>query len=575
MSADGEGDGSGGGAGRREVAHRVFAAEFDDATVSYRESDEERAPNYVVTPTGARANRLFAVGVLTEVEAVNDDVVRARVADPTGAFVSYAGQYQPDPLAFFERTDPPAFVALTGKARTFEPDDGDRIYASVRPESVNAVDADTRDRWVVSAAEATLERIALFEEALAAEERGDDLRERLGAAGCRESLAAGIPVAIERYGTTPAYLEAVRQTAVQALELVAGDRDAVEGIDLAPDEGGPASVGPTPDPERSLSATERAAVEDASGEETEPATDAAGETTTAAEETATDAETTTESEPTDTGTTDAAAESTVAAEADSSTEAEPPGESASAGDDIGDFDGGSLGGAETDESGEAAGGGAAATAETDDSETTGAVEDEEEMYELDEAERREVEEEFGTEFATGSEVDAPGEAGIETPDPEDADAPAAGDAESDAGLGDETAAPAGSEASAEAPDGAETSADDGAPATGGADDVSGTETAAAGKSAGGEGTADDSGADEDTADEDETAAGEEPDANLEDAVIDAMEALDGGDGADRESVLAAVVDDHGADPGAVEDAIQDALMSGRCYEPSDGTLKSI
>ena len=45
---------------RREVAHRVFAAEFDDATLSYSESDEERAPNYVVTPTGARANRPLA-----------------------------------------------------------------------------------------------------------------------------------------------------------------------------------------------------------------------------------------------------------------------------------------------------------------------------------------------------------------------------------------------------------------------------------------------------------------------------------------------------------------------------------
>lgn len=37
------------GPGAREVAHRVFAAEFDDASLSYSESDEERAPNYVVT----------------------------------------------------------------------------------------------------------------------------------------------------------------------------------------------------------------------------------------------------------------------------------------------------------------------------------------------------------------------------------------------------------------------------------------------------------------------------------------------------------------------------------------------
>ena len=65
------------------------------------------------------------------------------------------------------------------------------------------------------------------------------------------------------------------------------------------------------------------------------------------------------------------------------------------------------------------------------------------------------------------------------------------------------------------------------------------------------------------------------DVDLEDAVMDAMESVGDGDGADREALVAAVVDEHGVDPEAVEDAIQDALMSGRCYEPADGTLKAI
>ena len=88
------------GPGAREVAHRVFAAEFDDASLSYSESDEERAPNYVVSPTGARVTRLFPAGVLTEVERVNDETRRGRVVDPSGAFVTYAGQYQPEAQAF-------------------------------------------------------------------------------------------------------------------------------------------------------------------------------------------------------------------------------------------------------------------------------------------------------------------------------------------------------------------------------------------------------------------------------------------------------------------------------------------
>lgn len=42
------------GPGAREVAHRVFAAEFDDASLSYSESDEERART-TSSPRPARA----------------------------------------------------------------------------------------------------------------------------------------------------------------------------------------------------------------------------------------------------------------------------------------------------------------------------------------------------------------------------------------------------------------------------------------------------------------------------------------------------------------------------------------
>jgi RPA family protein len=228
--------------GRRETAYRLFASEFEDADFSYAESDEERAPNYVVTPTGARVNRLFVVGVLTEVQAVSEDVLRARVVDPTGAFVVYAGQYQPDAQAFLERADPPTFVAVSGKARTFQPEDSDVIYTSIRPESVNEVDADTRDRWVVGTAEQTLKRISNVASALRSDVRGDDLRAALQANGISEGLAAGIPLAIDHYGTGGAYLQALRETALDAARVVAGSLDEVEARSVAPDASGEADL---------------------------------------------------------------------------------------------------------------------------------------------------------------------------------------------------------------------------------------------------------------------------------------------------------------------------------------------
>ncbi|PSP85767.1 hypothetical protein BRC96_00825 [Halobacteriales archaeon QS_6_64_34] len=225
------------GPGLREVAHRVFAAEFDDAEFSYSESDEERAPNYVVTPTGARANRLFAVGVLTELEQVNDEVLRARVVDPTGAFVVYAGQYQPEALAFLEGATPPLFVAVTGKARTFEPEDGDRVFTSIRPEAISEVNAETRDRWVVQAAEQTVARVDRLASARQSGLSGDALKQALVAAGVSESDADGAALALEYYDTTGDYLQAVRELALNAARVVAGERDEAGTLSRDPGDG--------------------------------------------------------------------------------------------------------------------------------------------------------------------------------------------------------------------------------------------------------------------------------------------------------------------------------------------------
>ncbi len=537
------------GPGTREVAYRPFAAEFDDATLSYSESDEERAPNYVVTPTGARINRLFAVGVLTEVERVNDETRRGRIVDPSGAFVTYAGQYQPDAQTFLERAAPPAFVALTGKARTFEPEDSDRVFTSVRPESLNEVDADTRDRWVVAAAESTLDRLAVFRLAQRSSLRGEALRTALESGGASVSLAAGIPRALDHYGTTPAYVEAIRRLAVDALELIAGDRDEVRRPEIAPDEGGVVDVGPLPATDVTIDseATEAAGpadestVEDASADASGAAeVDASG--TPDAEVDTPDAEV----DASDTADVDTEPEATAGIESDpgsetagemasaDGTDAEPITESApessptveddevaSVGDDSGSATGGSGGGELGDFGDE--------PEDESDDVPDADVATTDEMYELDDEERAEIESEFGTEFATGSEVDDPGEADIDVPDPATADEPESGDV------------------TADGPDVEAVSVDSTS-----VDPTSGNSDAA----------------------EPETVAVDD-DVDLEDAVVEAMTALDDGDGAAEDAVVDEVVDAHGADADAVADAIEDALMSGKCYEPDDGVLKPI
>jgi len=180
----------------REVAQRVFAAEFNDATYTFRESDDDRAPVYVLLPTGAKANRVFVVGTLTETEDVGseDEYWQGRIVGPTGTFFVYAGQYQPEAAGMLRETEPPAFVALVGKPRTYETDDGN-VNVSLRPEHLTIVDEAARHRWVTETAERTLDRIETFDDEtdeyvqMAREQYGDILSPyREGVISALESL---------------------------------------------------------------------------------------------------------------------------------------------------------------------------------------------------------------------------------------------------------------------------------------------------------------------------------------------------------------------------------------------------
>jgi RPA family protein len=571
---------SAGGPGRREVAHRLFAAEYDDASLEYAESDEERAPNYVVTPSGARVNRLFVVGVLTAVEQVNEDTVRARIADPTGVFVVYAGQYQPDELAALQSLESPAFVAVTGKANTFSPEGSDRVLTSVRPERVTEVYAETRDRWVVATAEHTLSRIQTIAGALQREERDEDLRGALLREGVEPGFAEGVAKALDHYDTTADYLGALRDLATQALEVVADERSEVDALEIAPDEGdGTVSAGDLTDllPDERRSATEAAEDVDPevlleseasdAGEPAAEAVDDADQNTDGATETGADGEAGAEASGSDVeepetdepATEEAASDSEEAADAEAAAGAEPddtdepePEPSGSAAEEpaveetAGDTEEAARDTEEaardTEEAArdaEETAGDADASAETPAAGESAEADAADEMYEVDEEEREQIEEEYGVGFQSGTEVDPAGEAGIETEDE-----------------------PPVEEESVDEP---ESAADDAADETA-ADEDETPETS----DKSGEDEADSDGTDDAEASEDS-----DEDADLEGAVLAEMDALDDGDGADREALVAAVADETGADADAIDDAIDDLLMSGQCYEPSEGSLKPI
>ncbi len=207
----------------REVAWRIFAHEFNRSNLHVSEG-EERAPNYIITPTGVKCNRLFIVGVVTEVENIGkeNNLWRARVADPTGVFTIYAGQYQPEAAIFLSELQVPAYVAVVGKARKYEPEDGS-VYVSVRPEEINTADEKLRDRWVLDTAEHTLARIKTIEEALNCGLSGNDLKELLIKKGTNPVLAEGAVRAIEHYKNLNKTIEELKNAVIHAVETVASE----------------------------------------------------------------------------------------------------------------------------------------------------------------------------------------------------------------------------------------------------------------------------------------------------------------------------------------------------------------
>jgi RPA family protein len=182
---------------KRETAWRVFAGEFNDSTVEIK-GQGEMSPSYVVTPLGAKVNRVFIIGVLTDVEKISEEgeLLRAHLSDPTGVFTLYSGQYQKDVTDTLSKIDVPAFVAVVGKARTYSPEEG-TLYVSVRPEKIMEVSADIRDKWILETSKNTKDRIEAILEAMKMDQSNTQELKKLGYS---IELSEGIVEALKSYG---------------------------------------------------------------------------------------------------------------------------------------------------------------------------------------------------------------------------------------------------------------------------------------------------------------------------------------------------------------------------------------
>lgn len=214
----------------REVAWRVFAEEYNSSVLEHS-GEGEKPVSYIVTPLGAKVNRMLVVGVVTDIEDVGDEGkqrFRARVTDPTGTFYVSAGEYQPTAAVALSKMSPPTFAAVVGKSRAYTPEEGVK-YLSIRPEKVCEVDAQARDYWVLEAAKSTLLRIEAVQEGL---NMSQPTIAGLMKLGYPESLADGVVLAIEFYKDidTDRFRRAVRE----ALKTILPESRETAGTDTEP-----------------------------------------------------------------------------------------------------------------------------------------------------------------------------------------------------------------------------------------------------------------------------------------------------------------------------------------------------
>lgn len=183
----------------RETAHRAFAQEFNASRHEIK-GQGEKDPSFLVTPLGAKVNRIHVVGVCTDIEPVGEsgETWRARISDPTGVFTVYAGQYQPEAAQALSQIQPPQFVAVTGKARTYEPEPGS-MFVSIRPEAISVVDEATRDQWILDTARRTRDRLKAVN-AVRADPKVTP--EALQGHGLSKAVAEGALLAQQNYGLT-------------------------------------------------------------------------------------------------------------------------------------------------------------------------------------------------------------------------------------------------------------------------------------------------------------------------------------------------------------------------------------
>ena len=221
----------------RETAWRVFSNELNTSTLEIK-ATEEKMPSYIVTPLGAKINRVLIAGTLTEkANSGSDDepMWRGRVQDVNGVYYLNVGRFQQDALAAMADLEPPCFIAAVGRVRTYTTGEG-RTFVSVRPERIVRIDEATLNEWLLDAAKSAWTRLKWMKKVVSLPDaKVPDLIKM----GMSPVEAEGMLYALDNYEGMPdssMYLKTIQNALRRLLPEKEVDFGFPEGVDDSPDE---------------------------------------------------------------------------------------------------------------------------------------------------------------------------------------------------------------------------------------------------------------------------------------------------------------------------------------------------
>ena len=210
----------------RSASFHVFANEFRASTL-HEKGPGEYDPSYLISPLGAKINRMVVCGLLERLEhrelSNGSSILQGQVRDCSGVFFFSIGDYAPDAVKeignqWLEQVEigEVLHVAMTVKARWYQSEDGG-IFTSIRPEEVTTIEPSTYALWLARTSEETMKRIDAYNLSLELEINHDSFEQ----GGIPNHLIDGLLQSRSHYDSVE--VESFKMNVYQALDICEGN----------------------------------------------------------------------------------------------------------------------------------------------------------------------------------------------------------------------------------------------------------------------------------------------------------------------------------------------------------------